>query len=93
MKKAFSILACSLLLLACGKGKNGKTSGEEVCACFAKANAMDPADPNRAKAQSDCSKKQFEAWSRVKDDAEQSAAFNQALSSCATEQIRKSFGK
>lgn len=93
MKKLLAAFICSIVLLSCGKAKSGKELGEEVCACSKKANAMDPADPNRAKAQSDCSKQQFEAWAKVKDDPKKSDEFNKVLSVCATEQIRQSFGK
>lgn len=92
--KRFSILLLSALLLAaCGKGKSGTAIGEEVCECSKKANAMDAADPKREAAQTDCNKKQLEAWNSVKDDVKKATDFNAVLSKCAEEQIKKSFGQ
>lgn len=92
--KNFLIPILSVFLLSsCGKGKGGKELGEEVCNCSKKANAMPSSNPGRTKAQSDCSAKQVEAWTKIKDNQKESDAFNNVLSVCAKEQIEKSFGK
>lgn len=93
MKKYVTALAITALLVSCGKKKGGKELGEEVCECSKKANSLPAADANRAKAQSDCSVKQFEAWTKIKDEQKESDAFNKVLSQCATDQINTSFGK
>lgn len=94
MIKKIAILAFSAaILVSCGKSKSGTQIGEEVCECSKKANAMDPADPNRAVAQKDCSTKQLEAWNKVKDDQKKADEFNAVLGKCAEEQIKKSFGQ
>ncbi|MBL7730787.1 MAG: hypothetical protein JNM88_06380 [Chitinophagaceae bacterium] len=93
MKKMYVISLCALVLFSCGKSKNGTELGQEVCDCSKKANGMDPNDPNRAKAQADCSVMQGKAWNKVKDDPEKADAFNKVLSVCADEQIKKSFGQ
>ncbi|MEO7984025.1 MAG: hypothetical protein ABI688_08080 [Bacteroidota bacterium] len=93
MKKLFLLAFTLTLLAACGKSKSGKQLGEEVCECSKKANGMDAADPKRSAAQADCTKKQGEAWAKVKDDKKKADEFNAVLSVCATEQIQKSFGQ
>lgn len=93
MKKMLLAICCCAVLLGCSKAKSGKELGEEVCECSKKANRMDPSDPNRSKAQADCSKMQMEAWNKVKDDSKKSDEFNKVLSVCASEQIKESFGK
>jgi hypothetical protein len=93
MKNSLILVLSVFLLSSCGKGKGGKELGEEVCNCSKKANAMPSSDPGRAKAQSDCSAKQVEAWTKIKDNQKESDAFNNVLSVCAKEQIEKSFGK
>ena len=93
MKKVFIIGFSAFFMLSCGSSKSGKQIGEEVCECSTKANAMDAADPKRADAQTDCAKKQVEAWNDVKDNSKKADEFNKALSDCASEQIKKSFGR
>ncbi|MDZ4795181.1 MAG: hypothetical protein SGI83_12950 [Bacteroidota bacterium] len=93
MKKIFIVALTVTLFTACGNSKTGKQIGEEVCDCSKKANALDAADPKRSEAQNDCAKKQGEAWNKVKDDQKKADEFNKALSVCATEQIKKSFGQ
>lgn len=93
MKKYLLVIVCISFLVACGKSKSGKETGEEVCECSKKANGMDPADPKRAEAQAACSKLQLEAWNKVKDDDKKAGEFNAVLSKCAEEQIKKSFGQ
>jgi hypothetical protein len=93
MKKIVVVITLCGLLASCSKKKGGKELGEEVCECSKKANGMPSTDPNRAKAQSDCSVKQFEAWTKIKDEQKESDAFNKVLSQCATDQINTSFGK
>jgi hypothetical protein len=93
MKNFFIVILAVSLLSSCGKGKGGKELGEEVCNCSKKANAMPSSDPGRAKAQTDCSIKQVEAWDKIKNNQKESDAFNKVLGVCATEQIEKSFGK
>ena len=93
MKKVFLLILTSSLLFACGKSKSGTQIGKEVCDCSKKANAMDAADPKRADAQKDCNLKQVEAWNKVKDDQNKADEFNIVLSDCASEQIKKAFGK
>lgn len=93
MKKVFFFILTISLLVACGKSKSGTAIGQEVCDCSKKANAMDAADPKRAAAQSECQRKQIEAWDKVKNDDKKSTEFNKVLGECATEQIKKSFGQ
>jgi len=93
MRKALFVFISFCFLIACGKGKSAKQIAQEICDCSKKANAMDPADPRRYEAQDDCQKKNVEGWNKVKEDIEKAAAFNEVMSGCATEQIRKSFGK
>jgi hypothetical protein len=93
MKSFIILLLSACLFTACGKSKSGTAIGEEVCECSKKANAMDAADPKRAEAQTDCNKKQLEAWNSVKDDSKKADEFNAVLSKCAEEQIKKSFGQ
>jgi hypothetical protein len=81
------------LLTACGKSRSPKEIAQDICDCSKNANAMDPSDPKRRAAQDDCLKKQGEAWSKIKGDIEKAAAFNEVLSACADEQIKKSFGQ
>jgi hypothetical protein len=93
MKQLFIVLLSTALFTGCGKSKGGKALGQEVCDCSKKANGMDPADPKRAQAQTDCGTKQVEAWNKIKDKPEEADAFNKVLSVCASEQIKKSFGQ
>lgn len=93
MKKVFLFTLTLSLLTACGKSKTGTQIGQEVCDCSKNANAMDAADPKRAAAQTDCAKKQVEAWDKVKDDLKKADEFNKVLSICASEQIKKAFGQ
>jgi hypothetical protein len=93
MKKVILIAFTISLLTSCGSNKSGTKIGQEVCDCSKKANAMDPADPKRAEAQKDCAIKQVDAWNKVKDNQKRSDEFNKVLSDCASEQIKKAFGK
>jgi hypothetical protein len=93
MKKIFLFILAITFLTACGKSKSGTQIGQEVCDCSKKANAMDAADPKRSEAQKDCSIKQVEAWNKVKDDQKKADEFNKVLGDCASEQIKKAFGK
>ena len=93
MKKVFLLISTISLFTACGKSKTGTQIGQEICDCSKKANAMDAADPKRSEAQKDCNVKQAEAWNKVKDDTEKADEFNNVLSVCASEQIKKSFGQ
>lgn len=93
MKKLLIVLLAAASFTACGKSKSGAEIGKEVCDCSKKANAMDPADPKRAEAQTECGKKQVAAWNKVKDDEKKADEFNKVLSDCASEQIRNSFGQ
>ena len=94
MKNAILLFLAAGCLNACGsKGKSGADIANEVCDCSKKANALDPADPQRTLAQNDCLKKQREAWEKLKDDPKKSAAFNEGLQKCAEEQLNKSLGK
>ncbi|MBK7560561.1 MAG: hypothetical protein IPP43_00240 [Chitinophagaceae bacterium] len=93
MKKLLLIVLTLSLLSACGKSKSGKDIAAEICDCSKKANAMDAADPKRTEAQSECQRKQIEAWDKVKDDEKKATEFNKVLGECATEQIKKSFDK
>ena len=92
MNKFLIIISLSFIA-SCGAGKSGKQIGEEVCDCSKKANALPVSDTGRSKAQDDCLVKQKEAWDKVKDDKEKADEFNAALSKCATEEIKKSFGQ
>ena len=93
MKRFVIILGLSLLIISCGKSKSGKDLGEEVCACSKKANGMPATDPNRKKEQDACMDKQMSYWNKIKEDRDKSLEFNEALSKCATEQIKSSFGQ
>ena len=93
MKKVLITLFTISLLSSCGKSKSGAEIGKEVCDCSKKANAMDAADPTRSEAQTECQKKQLEAWNKVKEDPKKADEFNKVLSDCASEQIKKSFGQ
>ncbi|NOT52095.1 MAG: hypothetical protein HOP10_12555 [Chitinophagaceae bacterium] len=93
MKKIFIPLICLSFVIACGKTKSPKEIAQDICDCSKKANALPVSDPNRSNAQQECQKKNVEAWNKVKGDIEKAAAFNEVLSACATEQIRKSFGQ
>ncbi len=93
MKKIIVLILLGSTLFSCGKGKGGKELAEQVCECSKKANGLPATDPARAKAQSDCSVKQFEAWTKIKDKQKESDEFNKVLSKCATDQINTSFGK
>ena len=93
MKKILLIISATVVFLACGKAKSGTQIGEEVCDCSKKANELPTSDPKRSEAQNDCLKKQGEAWAKVKDDMKKAGEFNAALSKCASEQIKKSFGQ
>lgn len=92
MKKISILLMAVVLLSSCG-GKSGKEMAQEVCDCSSKANDMDPADPKRAEAQHDCSTKQMDAWTKIKDDQKKADEFNKALSDCSAEMIKKAFKK
>lgn len=93
MKKAIVLLTAISFLAACGKSKGGEELGREVCECSKKANALPTTDPNRSKAQADCSVQQGEAWNKIKDKTAEADAFNKVLSECASEQIKEAFGK
>lgn len=93
MKKLLLVTLTLSLLTACGSSKSGTQIGEEVCECSKKANAIDVADPKRVTAQDECSKKQVEAWNKVKDNEKKAAEFNKVLSACATEQIKNALGQ
>jgi hypothetical protein len=93
MKKCFTLIMLAAALASCSKSKGGKQLAEEVCECTKKANGLPASDTSRAKAQSDCSLKQFDAWTKIKDDSKESDAFNKVLMQCATDQIKTSFGK
>jgi hypothetical protein len=93
MEKLVAVLFAVTLLGACGGGIDGRKLAQEVCDCSKAANAMDSADPKRSEAQNTCAKKNSEAYSKVKDDLNQSGEFNKLISACASEQIKKSFGK
>lgn len=54
---------------------------------------MDASDPKRAETQSDCLKKQGEAWNKLKDDAAKSDEFNKIIGECADEMIEDSISK
>ena len=92
MKKISILLLTVVMLSSCG-GKSGTEIAQEVCDCSSKANDMDAADPKRAEAQSACATKQMDAWNKVKDDMDKASAFNKKLGECASEQIKKAFGK
>lgn len=91
--KRISILLFAVVLFASCGGKSGKEIAQEVCDCSSKANDMDPADPKRETAQHDCSVKQMEAWTKVKDDQKKADEFNKTLSECSSEMIKKAFKK
>ena len=93
MKKLLIVLLAAASFTACGKSKSGADIGKEVCDCSKKANAMDPADPKRTEAQTECAKNQVAAWNKVKDNEKKADEFNKVLSDCASEQIRNSFGQ
>jgi len=91
MKKILIGFLAVLSLAACSGGaKSGADLAKEVCDCYQKANAMDAADPNRAKAQADCLASQGMAWNKVKDDQKQSDEFNKIIGDCGKELIKKS---
>lgn len=93
MKKVFLFALTISLLAACGKSKSGTQIGQEVCDCSKKANALDAAGPKRTAAQTDCAKKQVEAWDKVKDNQKKADEFNKVPGVCATEQIKKALGQ
>jgi hypothetical protein len=93
MKRLAICILSLTMLAACGAKKGGKELAQEICDCSKKANALPTTDPNRSKAQSDCSLKQGEAWAKIKDKTEDAEAFNKVLSECASQQIKESFGK
>jgi hypothetical protein len=91
-KMLVAVLCC--LMLSCGKTKSGKEIAQEICDCSAKANALPVADPTRSQSQADCMKMQQDGWEKVKKmETEEVSEYNKVLSACASEQIRKSFGK
>ena len=92
MKKIAILLMTIVCLSSCG-GKSGTEIAQDICDCSSKANGMDPADPKRTEAQDACAKQQMEAWNKVKDDMDKASAFNKKLGECASEQIKKAFGK
>ena len=93
MKRISIALIAVTLFAACGGGVDGKKLADEICDCSAKANGMDPADPKRTEAQNACNTMNTASWMKIKDNAEQSAIFNKRISECASEQIKKAFGK
>ena len=94
MKKAVLFLLTIFLILACGsKSQSGRKLGEEVCDCSEKANAMDAADPKRPDVQTDCVKKQGEAWDKIKDDQKEADEFNKVLRERLSTQIKKTTDK
>lgn len=93
MKKIFIVLISVGFLVSCGKSKTGKQIADEVCDCSKKANALPVSDSNRTKAQDDCNLQNQKAWAKVKDDVDKAKEFNETISACATEQIKKSFGQ
>ncbi len=94
MKKLF-LFALPLSLLACGgKSKSAKEIAQEICDCSSKANGLPATDPNRSKAQADCMKMQQDGWEKVQRmETVKVDEYNSILSACASEQIKKSFGK
>jgi hypothetical protein len=93
MKRVLILIVVTASFASCSKSKGGKQLAEEVCECSKKANGLPSAGFNRAKAQADCSVKQGEAWMKIKNNQKESDEFNKALSICASEQIKSSFGK
>lgn len=90
MKKIILISALAVLSGSCGGPSNGAALAKEVCDCYNKANALPADDPTREQAQDDCIMKQGEAWSKVKNNREQSDKFNDELSKCRRTQMEKS---
>lgn len=93
MKQLIVVLFAVTLLSACGDSLDGKKIAQEVCDCSKAANAMPATDPKRTEAQNACAKKNSEAYGKVKDNLKQADEFNKLISACASEQIKKSFGK
>ncbi|MEN9548137.1 MAG: hypothetical protein RIR12_728 [Bacteroidota bacterium] len=77
-----------LILVACTQQNGGKELAHEVCECSKKANALSTDNAYRTKAQADCSIKQFEAWTKIKDVQKEIDAFNKALSECTINQMK-----
>jgi hypothetical protein len=88
MTKNILPLIFVLILVACTQQNGGKELAKEVCECSKKANALSIDNAYRAKAQSDCSIKQFEAWTKIKDVKKEMDAFNKALSECTINQMK-----
>ena len=92
--KTLSVALFAVALLAgCGGGLDGKKLAQEVCDCSKNANAMPATDPKRTEALNACQKQNMEAFNKVKGDLKQADEFNKLISACASEQIKKSFGK
>ncbi len=85
MKKITLFVVCLSLLTACGKGKSPKAMAEAYCDCNKKIFKMDAADPKRAEAQHDCSMKQVDAWTALKDDPEKTKEYNKLVNECTAE--------
>lgn len=91
MKKIITVFSVVSLLSACnGGGNSGVNLAKDVCDCYQKANGMDAADPNRAKAQADCLASQGVAWNKIKDNQKESDEFNKIIGDCGKELIKKS---
>lgn len=93
MKSIVLAITTFTFIISCSSKKGGKQLAEDICECSKKANALPATNPNRAKAQNDCSLMQGEAWTKIKDDTKEADAFNEAIKKCAEEQIKASFNK
>jgi len=93
MKRIVLLILAVTTLIACGGGTSASKLGKEVCDCFRNANGKDVADSSRKGAQDDCSKKQVDAWGKVKDNQEKADEFNKIIGDCSKDMIKSSLGQ
>ncbi len=90
MKKVILSMFAVVALASCG---GGDPAGEAkaTCDCMIKANKLSKDGDATATAEMQkCSTMQLEAWNKYKENADDSKAFNDALSECSKEVMEES---
>lgn len=90
MKKIILSMFAIVALASCGGG-DPAGDAKATCDCMIKANALSKAgDAKATEEMQKCSKAQLDAWNKYKENADDSKAFNDALSECSKEVMEES---